>query len=197
MPGSSCSVGWPAIRRPISGWPWGRAALRHAKSPRWRAFGTRWPCRSTWTSSAMRRTPCSWRSRSPGCGGRAHPDRPRRPRSSISRARSGFETPSSAQRWYPHSPAVDVPLTYGLTERYRKELPGARLIACAGCYPTAAVLALQPLVAAGLVRARNHHRRQVRRVRRRKDADRAHALLRVPRQHLGLRGLLAPACAPK
>ena len=59
--------------------------------------------------------------------------------------------PEFRQRWYPHSPAVDVPLTYGLTERYRAELPGARLIACAGCYPTAAVLALQPLVAAGLL----------------------------------------------
>jgi N-acetyl-gamma-glutamyl-phosphate reductase len=59
--------------------------------------------------------------------------------------------PEFRQRWYPHSPAVDVPLTYGLTERYRTELPGARLVACAGCYPTAAVLALQPLVAGGLV----------------------------------------------
>src|SRR4029450_2593105 len=48
--------------------------------------------------------------------------------------------PEYRQRWYPHSPAVDVPLTYGMTERYRNDLPGARLIACAGCYPTAAVL---------------------------------------------------------
>jgi N-acetyl-gamma-glutamyl-phosphate reductase len=55
------------------------------------------------------------------------------------------------QRWYPHSPTLDVRLTYGLTERYRQELREARLIACAGCYPTAAVLALQPLVSAGLV----------------------------------------------
>jgi N-acetyl-gamma-glutamyl-phosphate reductase len=44
-----------------------------------------------------------------------------------------------------------VPLTYGLTERYRQALPAAKLIACAGCYPTAAVLALQPLVSAGLL----------------------------------------------
>jgi N-acetyl-gamma-glutamyl-phosphate reductase len=44
-----------------------------------------------------------------------------------------------------------VPVTYGLTERYRKELASAPLIACAGCYPTAAILALQPLVAAGLL----------------------------------------------
>jgi N-acetyl-gamma-glutamyl-phosphate reductase len=38
-----------------------------------------------------------------------------------------------------------------LTERYRAELEHARLIACAGCYPTAAILSLQPLVAAGLL----------------------------------------------
>jgi N-acetyl-gamma-glutamyl-phosphate reductase len=55
------------------------------------------------------------------------------------------------QRWYPHSPDPGVKVTYGLTERYRKELASAALIACAGCYPTAAILALQPLVAAGLL----------------------------------------------
>jgi N-acetyl-gamma-glutamyl-phosphate reductase len=46
-----------------------------------------------------------------------------------------------------------VPVTYGLTERYRAELPAAQLVACAGCYPTAAILALQPLAAAGLIEA--------------------------------------------
>ena len=55
------------------------------------------------------------------------------------------------QRWYPYAPAVNIPVAYGLTERYRASLPDARLIACPGCYPTAAVLALQPLVAAGLI----------------------------------------------
>ena len=55
------------------------------------------------------------------------------------------------QQWYPHSPATMVDVAYGLTERARTELASARLIACAGCYPTAAVLALQPLVAAGLL----------------------------------------------
>ncbi len=54
-------------------------------------------------------------------------------------------------RWYPHSPDPEVPVTYGLTERYKAELGQAQLIACAGCYPTAAILPLQPLVAAGLV----------------------------------------------
>jgi len=38
-----------------------------------------------------------------------------------------------------------------MTERTREALPGARLVACAGCYPTAAVLALAPLVTSGLV----------------------------------------------
>jgi len=55
------------------------------------------------------------------------------------------------QRWYPHSPAELINVAYGLTERRRCELADARLIACPGCYPTAAVLALQPLVAGGLL----------------------------------------------
>jgi N-acetyl-gamma-glutamyl-phosphate reductase len=55
------------------------------------------------------------------------------------------------QRWYPQSPEVTLPVAYGLTERYRRDLPSARLIACPGCYPTAALLALQPLTCAGLL----------------------------------------------
>jgi N-acetyl-gamma-glutamyl-phosphate reductase len=55
------------------------------------------------------------------------------------------------QKWYPHSPDVALPVIYGLTERYRDCLKNARLIACPGCYPTAALLGLQPLVAAGLI----------------------------------------------
>jgi N-acetyl-gamma-glutamyl-phosphate reductase len=55
------------------------------------------------------------------------------------------------RRWYPHTPDVSTDLAYGLPERYAEALTRARLVACAGCYPTAAVLALQPLVAAGLV----------------------------------------------
>jgi N-acetyl-gamma-glutamyl-phosphate reductase len=54
-------------------------------------------------------------------------------------------------KWYPHSPDMAGPLAYGLPERYREQLAGASLVACAGCYPTAAVLALQPLVQAGLL----------------------------------------------
>ncbi len=40
---------------------------------------------------------------------------------------------------------------YGLPERTRADLPGARLVATPGCYVTAATLALGPLLDAGLV----------------------------------------------
>jgi N-acetyl-gamma-glutamyl-phosphate reductase len=40
---------------------------------------------------------------------------------------------------------------YGLPERTRKDLPGARLVATPGCYVTAATLALAPLLDAGLI----------------------------------------------
>jgi N-acetyl-gamma-glutamyl-phosphate reductase len=39
----------------------------------------------------------------------------------------------------------------GIPELFGEHLPGARLIAAAGCYPTAAALALAPLVRAGAV----------------------------------------------
>lgn len=55
------------------------------------------------------------------------------------------------ETWYPHTSDPGLAVTYGLTERYRKELGSAKLVACAGCYPTAAILSLQPLVAAGLL----------------------------------------------
>jgi len=57
------------------------------------------------------------------------------------------------QRWYPKTPALadDVLVAYGLTERRRSELRAAHLVACPGCYPTAALLALEPLAAADLL----------------------------------------------
>jgi N-acetyl-gamma-glutamyl-phosphate reductase len=58
---------------------------------------------------------------------------------------------ASRQKWYPHAASKSVPAVYGLTERRRPELANARLIACPGCYPTAALLGLQPLVAASLL----------------------------------------------
>lgn len=59
--------------------------------------------------------------------------------------------PQLRHQWYPHSPAAMTGVAYGLTEHSRLELINARLIACPGCYPTAAVLALRPLVAASLL----------------------------------------------
>jgi N-acetyl-gamma-glutamyl-phosphate reductase len=55
------------------------------------------------------------------------------------------------QRWYPHSPDPVVDVVYGLTERYRNDVSAAKLVACPGCYPTAAILALQPLANQGLI----------------------------------------------
>ena len=40
---------------------------------------------------------------------------------------------------------------YGLPELYREKIKNARLIANPGCYPTAAILALAPVVAFGLI----------------------------------------------
>lgn len=40
---------------------------------------------------------------------------------------------------------------YGLSEHYADAIKQARLVACPGCYPTAALTALLPLVAAGLL----------------------------------------------
>lgn len=61
---------------------------------------------------------------------------------------------SAYDRWYglEHpAPEALAQAVYGLTERARDRLAGARLIANPGCYPTAALLALAPLAAAGLL----------------------------------------------
>jgi N-acetyl-gamma-glutamyl-phosphate reductase len=42
---------------------------------------------------------------------------------------------------------------YGLTEAYREQVRAAQLVACPGCYPTAALLALLPLLKAGAIEA--------------------------------------------
>jgi N-acetyl-gamma-glutamyl-phosphate reductase len=51
------------------------------------------------------------------------------------------------------APALLPDAVYGLTEFARASLPGARLVACPGCYPTAVLLALLPLVAAKAISA--------------------------------------------
>jgi len=54
-------------------------------------------------------------------------------------------------RWYPETRRIPHGLAYGLTELERVALTGARLVANPGCYPTATLLALVPLAAAGLL----------------------------------------------
>jgi N-acetyl-gamma-glutamyl-phosphate reductase len=59
-------------------------------------------------------------------------------------------------QWYGHEHrALELQgeAVYGLTELYRNEIAAARLVACPGCYPTAVLLALVPLVRGGLVDA--------------------------------------------
>jgi N-acetyl-gamma-glutamyl-phosphate reductase len=58
------------------------------------------------------------------------------------------------QDWYgqPHAcPDLVAEAVYGLPERNREKIKSARLIACAGCYPTAVQLGFMPLLEAGLV----------------------------------------------
>ncbi len=58
--------------------------------------------------------------------------------------------------WYGEAhvaPELLAEAVYGLPELFRPALAGATLVAAAGCYPTAAGLALAPLVRAGLVEA--------------------------------------------
>ena len=54
-------------------------------------------------------------------------------------------------KWYPGTKSVPPKTAYGLVEHYPEEIAGAQLIACPGCYPTAALLSLMPLANAGLL----------------------------------------------
>ena len=59
-------------------------------------------------------------------------------------------------QWYGEEHAAPELLSaavFGLPELFRDDLPGATLVAAAGCYPTAAGLALAPLLRRGLVEA--------------------------------------------
>src|SRR5580693_1151781 len=54
-------------------------------------------------------------------------------------------------RWYPETHRVPAQVAYGLTELERGAVERARLVANPGCYPTASLLALAPLVSSGLL----------------------------------------------
>ena len=65
-----------------------------------------------------------------------------------------LRTPENYARWYKEehkSPELLAEAVYGLPEFCRDGIPGARLISNPGCYPTAANLAIHPLVEAGLI----------------------------------------------
>ncbi|HTM47119.1 MAG TPA: N-acetyl-gamma-glutamyl-phosphate reductase [Bryobacteraceae bacterium] len=65
-----------------------------------------------------------------------------------------LRTPERYLHWYKaeHTePALLAEAVYGLPEYCRDRIPAARLIANPGCYPTAANLALRPLIEAGAI----------------------------------------------
>jgi len=58
------------------------------------------------------------------------------------------------ERWYGHTHSAAEALAeavYGLPELHRDQIKAARLVANPGCYPTSVVLALAPLLSAGLI----------------------------------------------
>jgi N-acetyl-gamma-glutamyl-phosphate reductase len=59
------------------------------------------------------------------------------------------------ERWYGHAhqaPELLGDFVYGIPELNREAIKGARAVAAAGCYATAAILALKPLVDASLIK---------------------------------------------
>jgi N-acetyl-gamma-glutamyl-phosphate reductase len=58
---------------------------------------------------------------------------------------------ANRQRWYPATSSLPPGTIYGLPERDAAAIKDARLVSCPGCYPTAALLALQPLADADLI----------------------------------------------
>ncbi|MEM7302047.1 MAG: N-acetyl-gamma-glutamyl-phosphate reductase [Pseudomonadota bacterium] len=62
--------------------------------------------------------------------------------------------PAGYAEWYGREHTahdIQKEAVYGLTEHYRDDIRSARLVACPGCYPTAALMAMIPLAADGLI----------------------------------------------
>ncbi|EAQ27137.1 N-acetyl-gamma-glutamyl-phosphate reductase [Roseovarius sp. 217] len=62
--------------------------------------------------------------------------------------------PSAYQKWYgnPHAaPEVQKEAVYGLTEFYREDIRGARLVAGTGCNAATGQFILRPLISAGVI----------------------------------------------
>ncbi|MFA7230287.1 MAG: N-acetyl-gamma-glutamyl-phosphate reductase [Victivallaceae bacterium] len=65
-----------------------------------------------------------------------------------------LKSPEKYKQYYKEdhpAPELLKKAVYGLPERYRSLIKNADLIACAGCYPTSAILPTAPLLASGLV----------------------------------------------
>ncbi|HUS13776.1 MAG TPA: N-acetyl-gamma-glutamyl-phosphate reductase, partial [Chloroflexia bacterium] len=65
-----------------------------------------------------------------------------------------LKDPAQFQKYYKLEPApghLTANAAYGLTEWNRDAIHAARLVACPGCFPTGALLALTPLARAGLL----------------------------------------------
>lgn len=65
-----------------------------------------------------------------------------------------LKTAANYLQWYKEAHTAEPLLAeaaYGLPEFYRESIKGARLVANPGCYPTAANLAIRPLVESGIV----------------------------------------------
>ena len=60
--------------------------------------------------------------------------------------------PAAYAQWYGDHPAPELmaDAAYGLPERHREAIRGASLVAAPGCYPTAAILPIAPLIEAGV-----------------------------------------------
>lgn len=67
-----------------------------------------------------------------------------------------FDDVATYDDWYPSAhtaPGLNGQFTYGLVELFRDQIAGSRAIAVPGCYPTAAVLGIAPLLLGGLVQS--------------------------------------------
>ncbi len=67
-----------------------------------------------------------------------------------------LDNAAAYEAWYGHAhsaPDLLAKFVYGIPELNRDAIGGAKAVAAAGCYATAAILALKPLVNAGLVKA--------------------------------------------
>jgi N-acetyl-gamma-glutamyl-phosphate reductase len=65
-----------------------------------------------------------------------------------------FRDPTVFEAWYGvthFSPELCQQAVYGMPELYRDSIRGSRLVANPGCYPTSVVLAVAPLLKAGLI----------------------------------------------